>query len=91
METGKIYYDLDLVIDGMGIVLYSEGAVQDLVEGENFFQRDYATPQQAAAHIRKGDIVGFCTGSGGRYHIKFREGYPDKHISEQYSVGIRLG
>lgn len=90
METAKIYYDLELDIDGMGLVLYSEGAVQELVEGENFFQRDYSTPQQVAAHIKKGDIVGFCTGSGGRYHIKFREGYPDESADEQYPVGIRL-
>lgn len=90
MEAGKIYYDLDLDIDGMGLVLYSEGAVQDLVEGENFFEREYSTPQQVAAHIKKGDIVGFCTGSGGRYHIKFREGYPDESVSGQYPVGIRL-
>ena len=90
METGKIYYDLDLEIDGMGLVLYSEGAVQDLVEGENFFQRDYATPQQVAAHIKQGDMVGFCTGSGGRYHMKFRDGYPDESLIDQCSVAIRL-
>lgn len=90
METGKIYYDLDLDIDGMGMVLYSEGAVQELEEGENFFEREYSTPQQVAAHIKKGDIVGFCTGSGGRYHIKFRDGYPDESLFEQYPVAIRL-
>lgn len=87
-DDGIYIYPLN--IDGMGLVLYSEGAVQDLVEGENFFQRDYATPQQVAAHIKKGDIVGFCTGSGGRYHVKFRDGYPDESLIEQYPVAIRL-
>ncbi|MCM1193246.1 MAG: hypothetical protein NC389_12560 [Acetatifactor muris] len=90
MEAGKINYELDLDIDGMGLVLYSEGAVQELEEGENFFQRDYSTPEQVAAHIKKGDIVGFCTGSPGRYHIKFREGYPDERMDGQYPVAIRL-
>ena len=36
MEMGKICYDLNLNIHGMGLVLYSEGAVQNLVEGEKF-------------------------------------------------------
>ena len=46
MKAGKIYYDLNPDIDKMGMVLYSESAVQDLVEGENFFQRDHLAIRQ---------------------------------------------
>ncbi len=91
MEQRKIYHDVELEIDGMGLVLYSPGAVKNLVEGENFFEKDYSMPQQVSAHIKKGDIVGFCTGSGGRFHIKFREGYPSEEISKKYPISIRLG
>ncbi|MDE5951567.1 MAG: hypothetical protein K2H12_08315 [Acetatifactor sp.] len=46
MKAGKIYYDLNPDIDKMGMVLYSESAVQDLVEGEKFFQRDHLAIRQ---------------------------------------------
>lgn len=90
MKQTDICYDVTIEIEGMGFVLYSEGAVKGIEEGENFFDREYAEPAQVAAHIKKGDIVGFNTGSGGIYHIKFRSGYPDADINREYPVAIRL-
>lgn len=74
----------------MGIVFYSDGAVKNIEEGEDFFENEYAKPDQVARHIKKGDIVGFCTGGGGDYILKFREGYPTDEIDEQYPISIRL-
>lgn len=36
-------------------------------------------------------MVGFCTGSGGDFILKFREGYQDDRINNEYSVSARLG
>lgn len=90
MEQKEIYYNVEIKIEGMGFVLYSKGAVENIKEGENFFSKEYAAPEQVASHIRKGDIVGFCTGSGGIYNIKFRTGYPSAEIDERYPISIRL-
>ena len=86
----NLWYDFKLNIDGMGIVLYSDEAVKHIKQGENYFAKEYATPEQVAMHIQKGDIVGFSTGSSGEYNIKTRTGYPDKETEEQYPISIRL-
>lgn len=83
--------DIALSIDGMGIVFYSPETTCDIPEGCDFLDTEYTNPADVAAHIRRGDVVGFCTGTGGDYSLKFREGYPPKEIDEQYPVSIRLG
>jgi hypothetical protein len=90
IKKKEIYYDLKLTIDGMGFVLYSDCAVEEIEEGYNYFEKEFATPSQVASHIRKGDVVGFNTGGGGTYCIKFRAGYPNEEIDEKYPISIRL-
>lgn len=82
--------EMQLEIDGMGIVFYSEGAIDRIQKGEDYFSREYARPEDVARHIRKGDMVGFCTGSGGKYILKFCSGYPDEAISKEFPDAIRL-
>ncbi len=88
--SNNIYKDIELVIDGMGLVLYSNEAMKYIGEGEDFFSKEFSTPEKVANHIAKGDIVGFNTGTGGKYNVKFREGYPNDEINEQFPVSIRL-
>lgn len=83
--------DVHLMIDGMGIVFYSPKTNQNIPEGCNFFEEEYTKPEDVAKHIRKGDVVGFCTGSSGNYTLRFRSGYPDEELLEKYPVAIRLG
>lgn len=83
--------DIHLVIDGMGIVFYSPKTNQNILEGSNFFDEEYSKPEDVARHIKKGDVVGFCTGSSGEFTIKFREGYPEENLLAKYPVSIRLG
>lgn len=82
--------DMNISIEGMGMIFYSQGAVSEIHNGDDFFHKDYETPQQVAAHLSKGDIVGFCTGSGGEYLLKFRYGYPSQDIDKEYPITIRL-
>ena len=90
MKYKNLFIDIELPLDGMGIVFYSDGAVKDLKEGYDYFQNEYSEPKQVAEHIKKGDVVGFCTGSGGNYTLKFRSGYPTIEIDEKYPIQIRL-
>ena len=83
--------DIELCIDGMGIVFFSPKTTKDIPEGIDFFNQEYSAPADVSAHLKKGDVVGFCTGSGGDFTLKFREGYPDDGIINDYSVCARLG
>ncbi|MCM1186291.1 MAG: hypothetical protein NC251_06635 [Lachnoclostridium sp.] len=83
--------DIHLMIDGMGIVFYSPETNKNIPEGCHFFKEEYSRPEDVARHIKKGDVVGFCTGSSGRFTLKFREGYPAENLLAEYPVAIRLG
>lgn len=83
--------DINLVTDGMGIVFYSPKTNENIPEGRDFLGEEFTRPADVAGHIKKGDVVGFCTGTGGRFCLKFREGYPPEEILEEYHVAIRLG
>lgn len=83
--------DMHLTIDGMGIVFYSPETNKDIPASCNFFEEEYSKPEDVAKHIKKGDVVGFCTGSGGDFILKFREGYPKETLLAEYPVSIRLG
>lgn len=82
--------DIKLFTDGMGIVIYSPKVMSSTEEGSDFLTDEFFEPSDVAAHIKAGDITGFCTGSGGEFNLKIREGYPDGDISEEYPVAIRL-
>ncbi len=85
-----IYKNMKIFLDGMGLVLYSNEAMHYVKEGEDFLTNEFLLPEQAAKHIKKGDIVGFNIGTGGEFEIKIREGYPNYEISKQYPISIRL-
>lgn len=83
--------DIKLELDGIGIVMYSPGAVKDIPVGCNFLMEQFNKPDHIGAHIRKGDVTGFCTGTPGSFELKFRQGYPDEAAGKTYPVAIRLG
>lgn len=83
--------DIQLCTEGMGIVFYSPETTKDIPKGIDFLNAEYSKSEDVADHIKKGDVVGFCTGSSGEFILKFREGYPKKNIYEEYSVTARLG
>lgn len=86
----KINIDIPLYIEGMGIVFYSFDAVKNIREEEDFLEQEYYDPDKVAKHIKKGDIVGFCTGSSGDYILKFREGRPTQKIDTSFPISIEL-
>lgn len=87
----NIEKDISLVIDGMGIVFYSPGMVTAVPIDSNFLGDEFTNPGDVSRHVKKGDITGFCTGSSGLFELKFRSGYPDERINNEFPVAIRLG
>ncbi len=87
----NISKDISIYIDGLGIVFYSPDMVTDIAVGNNFLMQEFNRPADIGAHIRKGDITAFCTGTPGQFKLHFRSGYPDEIINEEYPVDIRLG
>lgn len=83
--------DIYLSIDGMGIVFYSPETNKNIPKGYNFFEEEYAEAETVKKHVKKGDVVGFCTGSGGDFMLKFRAGYPEESVLKEYPVTLRLG
>ena len=83
--------DMDLMLDGMGIVFFSPETTKDIEVGYDFFDAEYQEPEDVARHLQKGDVVGFCTGTGGDFTLKFREGYPSEEVLGEYPLWIRLG
>lgn len=82
--------DIFLEIDGIGIVLYSNKAMLNIAEGDNFFNKEFASPQNVSEHIKKGDIIGVNTGSSGSYNLHIRQGYPSEEMIRDYPIGVRL-
>ena len=74
----------------MGIVIYSNKSMMNIPEGENYFMLEFSSPQKVAEHIKKGDIIGFNTGSAGSYVLHLKEGYPSKEFLEEYPIAVRL-
>ena len=79
-----------LSIDGMGIVLFSKEVMKAVIPGSDFMAEEFTNPEQVAAHIRKGDITAFCTGTGGDFILWFRSGYPDSNGEKEFQIMIRL-
>lgn len=84
-------YDVLLQPEGMGIVFFSAKTMDYVQPGSDFFSEEFDQPQQIAAHLKKGDITGFCTGSGGDYYLQFRSGFPTAEEDAEFPIQARLG
>ncbi len=58
-----INQDILLSIDGMGIVICSNEAMKSIEEGDNFFKKEFDSPQKVSWHI-PGTGLGSRTGAG---------------------------
>ena len=49
------------------------------------------TEEGVQSHIQKGTIVGFATGTPGRFDLQFHSGYPDDVVLTEADFKLRLG
>lgn len=80
-----------LDIAGVGIIFHSPKSTEHIVDGTDYLASSYTSERQVQAHIQKGDIVGFGTGSPGRFILRFHTGYPDEGILHRCAFKLRLG
>ncbi len=67
ISMNLILSDMKLKEDNWNMV--SNVVMKYVMEGENYFNNEFSTPEKVEEHITKGDIVGFNTGAGGKYNI----------------------
>lgn len=82
---------MKLQIYGLGIVMYSPAAVAHIAQGDNYLESHYLRDEDVQEHLQKGSLVGFGTGSPGRYRMRFHADYPAPSTSAQYDHRLRLG
>ena len=73
---------IEITIVGMGIIFYSPFAVARIPVGKNYLATSFTDPKAVAAHVTRGDISAFCTGSGGDFELIVYDGELD-------SLGLR--
>lgn len=89
MEDKLNLPNIEIEIEGLGMILYSPKSAAHIKEGEDYFQTNYYKPEDVEQHCLNGTIVGFCT-SPGRYILCFREGYPDQVVLDENEFRLRL-
>jgi len=90
MKQIELNKDIEIEIEGLGLVLHSGEMNKNIPEGYDFLKNNFWNPSDVAAQVNSGKLVGFCTGSPGTYILKFRSGVPDAEINEKYNVGKML-
>lgn len=79
-----------LVTRKPGILLYSPFAAAHIQEGENYFESKYLEPEDVAAHVRAGTLVGFLTEAAGTFILHFFEGESDADDMESHPFRMAL-
>lgn len=79
-----------LELTGLGILIYSPWAVKQIRKGEDYLQSHYLEPKDVLRHVYEGSLVGFCTGSSGRFVLEVRSGYPDEALIGKAEFKLRL-
>lgn len=87
----RIPCEIPLDILGLGLILYSPKFTNEIPEGSDFLGERYWNPDDVSRMVRKGSIVGFCTGSPGIYFVKFMFGILDESMEQKYKFRISLG
>ncbi len=82
---------IKLGIDGLGIICYSPANAAHIQPGENYLRQHYKSVDAVQSHLQQGSIIGFGTGSPGKFILHIRGGYPEPAEVEQHPFRLRLG
>ena len=84
-------HEIDLAICGLGVILYSPFAVEQIREGEDYLQSHFWDPGDVARHVGNCTLTCFCTGSPGDYHFVLFDGFIDDADVARAEFKVRLG
>lgn len=82
---------ISIIIDGMGMVLYSPFAVKKIPVGDDFLTKELWNPEDVKQYVESCQIIPFCTGSPGDYIIDCYEGLPSKDYLSKFEYILQLG
>ena len=82
---------MKLDIIGLGLILFSPKHAEMIEPGSDYLSSSYMSEDDVQAHIQKGTIVGFSTGTPGRFSLDFFTGYPSDEILKESDYKLRLG
>jgi hypothetical protein len=99
LQQGELFPDLpaweaweiDLEIVGLGIILCSPPAVAHIPEGSNYLREHFWQGADVAEHVMACQLTAFCTGSPGRYRLRFLRGPRNEEAVTAAAFKIRLG
>jgi hypothetical protein len=84
-------WEIDLAIAGLGIILYSPPAVAHIPEGSNYMREHFWQRADVARHVMACQLTAFCTGSPGKFHLRFLRGPRNEDAVAAAAFRLRLG
>src|SRR5262245_24426801 len=95
MRTGRrprsLMREMALNVAGLGVILYSPPAVEQIREGSDYLQEHFTLPADVARHVMACELTAFCTGSPGSFVIRFLDGPPNDADVQAADFKLRLG
>lgn len=87
----QLKQEINISITGLGVVLYSPFAVDQIKDGEDYLTSNFWHPEKVAEHVNACQLSAFCTGSPGKFRLNLTDGiYPENDINNAMAK-IRLG
>lgn len=83
--------DIEIVLAGLGIILYSPPAVAHIKLGSDYLQEHFWKPEDVARHVMDCQLTAFCTGTPGTFLLRFHDGPPTAADEATAEFCIRLG
>lgn len=90
-EMAQLLRQIDLDLQGLGIILYSPFAVAHIADGADYLGEHFSDPGDVARHVRECRLTAFGTGSPGRFILTFSVGEPDDGVVQAAEFKLRLG
>ena len=81
---------LQIVVDGLGLMIYSPWALAHVADDEDYFSSYFERDEDVAEHVRACSVATFCTGSPGTYVVRCTTDLP-KVNAPAFDNSIRLG
>lgn len=78
-------------IEGLGIIFYSLSSVKEIEDGEDYLSEHYIEPEDVLNHIYNGTLVGFGTGSPGRFQLNLFVGPAPLLEESNPDFSLKLG
>jgi hypothetical protein len=83
-------HEMNLQICGLGFIMYSEPAVAHIPIGADYLQEHFWQGVDVARHVMQGGLTTFCTGTPGRFKLRFTVGEPNENAVEAAEFKLRL-